>query len=191
MIRINLLASQDDRIAHRSSRWSAWSTVVGGTAAMAAVLVLTVWWIWALETEKAEVARAIAGADATLRSLAPAVDQVRAAEALRADLQGLVDLVEDLHARRKTAARMLDHLSGVLPDDLWFSEVREDDAGVLVLGHAATLEDVSGYVTALEAADVLGLLVELVDSQRGEWFDGRDIVSFEMRVSLPAPEARP
>jgi len=191
MIRINLLASQDDRIAHRNSGWPAGSAVVGGTAAMAAVLVLTVWWIWALEAERAEVATAMAGAGATLRSLAPAVDQVRAAEALQADLQGLVDLIEDLHARRKTAARMLDHLSGVLPDDLWFSEVREDDAGVLVLGHAATLEGVSGYVTALEAADALDLLVELVDSQRGEWFDGRDIVSFEMRVSLPAPGARP
>ncbi len=191
MIRINLLASQDDRIAHGNAGWPAGSAVVGGTAAMAAVLVLTVWWIWALEAERAEVATAMAGAGATLRSLAPAVDQVRAAEALQADLQGLVDLIEDLHVRRKTAARMLDRLSGVLPDDLWFSEVREDGAGVLVLGHAATLEGVSGYVAALEAADALDLLVELVDSQRGEWFDGRDIVSFELRVSLPAPGARP
>lgn len=187
MIRINLLASPADRTAYRHARQPAWNTVVGGLAMLLSVTVVPASWVWTLRGEAAGVSRALAEAETTLRRLAPAVARARDLEELRAELIGLARIVDELHARRRTALRMLDRLSRGLPGDLWLSEVREESDGVLVRGHAAKLATVSEYVAALEATAASGAPVELVDSQRG----GRETVSFEVRVSLPPAGGSP
>ncbi len=186
MIRIDLLTSAEDRRALPDARRPAWTTAVGGSAIVVVAVALVVWWSWALRGEAAEVSQALADAQATLRRLAPAVEGVRAAEARQADLGGRMDRIEALHARRNAAVRMLDHSSRALPDGLWLGEVREDPAGVVVRGHAVTLETVSDYAAALEAAGAFGMPVEIVDSQRGEASGARTIVSFEIRMPFPA-----
>jgi Tfp pilus assembly protein PilN len=191
MIRINLLASPEDRAAYRNTDWPAWTAAVGGLAMLAVALVAVVWWTWTLRAETAEVSRGLAVAEAALRSLTPAIDRTREVEALGADLLGVVGPLEELHARRNTARRVLDNVSSVLPDDLWLSEVREESGGVFVRGHGATLASVSGYVAALEAAGGFGAPVDLVDSQRGDRIGGRQLVNFEIRLSSPAAGGRP
>lgn len=191
MIRINLIASPADRPAHRDSAWFPGVAVAAGLATMVAALVVMVWWAWALRGEAAEVSRELVGARATVGTLAPAVERLRDAEALRAHLLGFVDLLEELHARRTTALRMLDAVSRVLPGDLWLSEVREESDGFFVRGHAATRAAVSDYVAALESAGVFGAPVDLVDSQRGDRSGGRELVSFEVRVPLPGAAGAP
>ena len=191
MIRINLLASPDDRAAYRDTGRLSWIPVFGGLATMSAVLILMVGWTWTLCREAAEVSRGLAGAKETLATLAPDVDRLRDAEALRADLLGVVNQLEALHERRGTTLRMLDGMARVLPDDLWLSEVREESDGVIVRGHAATRAAVSDYVAALEAAGLFGAPVDLVDSQRGDRSDGRELVSFEVRAPLPGAAGRP
>lgn len=185
MIRIDLLASPQDRTGNRKAPWLAGVEAVAGLATIVAALVTIMWWAWTLQGEREEVSQALTSAEATLRTMAPAVDRMREAEELRADLLGFVGRVEALDGRRRSALRMLNGLSTVLPDDVWFSAVRWEGDGVFVDGHATTLAAVSEYVTALEAADALGAPVEVVDSQRGEW-SGREIFNFELRVSLPA-----
>ena len=134
------------------------------------------------------VSRGLEAAEADLRGLAPTLDRARAAEASRADLLAHVDLLERLHARRGTALRTLDRLSRALPDGLWLSEVREEPGHVVVRGRAAALATVSDYVAALEAAEGFGAPVELVDSRRAARPGGREVVSFEARLSAPAAE---
>ena len=185
MIRINLLASPEERTAYRTGRWPAWIAVVVGLVTLLAVLVGPAWWTWKLRAEAAGISRAQAEAEAILRTLSPAVERVRDLEKVRAELVGLLAAVDELHGRRKTALQMLDRLSRVIPDDLWLSEVREESDGVFVRGHAATLATVSEYVAALESTGAFGAPVELVDSQRGDRPGGREIVDFEVRVSLP------
>ena len=187
MIRINLLASAADRPAVAGASWPAWTTALGGPAIVLAVLVLPAWWFWALRAETAETSRALADAEATLRSLAPAAAGVRDAEAELAALGRRVALIAALQARRGTAVRMLDRLSRAVPDGLWFGEVREETDGFVVRGYAAALATVSDYAAALDAAGGFEAPVEIVDSQRGERSGGREIVSFEIRTSFPAP----
>lgn len=191
MIRIDLLAAPEERAAYRDADRLPWIAVVGGLATMLAVLASVVWWTWTLRREAAEVSRGLAGAKAALETLAPAVDRLRDAEALRADLLGVVNLLEELHERRATTLRMLDSMARVLPDDLWLSEVREESDGVFVRGHAATRAAVSDYVAALEAAGPFGAPVDLLDSQRGNRSGGRELVSFEVRAPLPGAAGRP
>lgn len=185
MIRVNLLASPGDHGAYVDQRRPSWIAFGGGLATVLAVVVVSAWWTWTLRAEAAEVSRALGGAEATLRSLAPAVDRVRELEDLRADLLGHAGIIDQLHAGRTATLRMLDWLSRGLPGDVWFSEVREQSDGVSVRGQAATLATVSDYVAALESARPSGAAVELVDSQRGDRLRGREIVDFEVRVSLP------
>lgn len=186
MIRINLLGSAEGRTADPDPAWRVWTIALGGPALGVAAVFLMAWWSWALRAEAAEVSRALAAAEATLGSLAPAVEDMRAAEAQRDALGGRVGLLEELHARRQAAVRLLDRLRRDLPDDLWFSELREEAGRVVVRGHAATLAAVSDYAAALEAAGGFGAPVEIADSQRDAGSGGRQIVSFELRMPVPA-----
>ena len=188
MIRIDLLTSAEDRTAVPGARWPAWAAALGGPAIVLAVLVAAVWWSWGLRAETAELSKALADAEATLRSLAPAVAGVRDAEAQRAALGRRVALIAALRARRETSARMLDRLSRAVPDGLWFDAVREETDGFVVRGYAEALATVSDYAAALEAAGGSDAPVEIVDSQRGERSGGREIVSFEIRMPFSAPE---
>ena len=52
-------------------------------------------------------------------------------------------------------------------------------------GYAGTLAAVADYVAILETAGRFDGPVEIVDSQRREWSGGREIVSFEVRLSFP------
>ena len=186
MIRINLLGSAEGRTADSDPAWRVWTIAFGGPALGVAAVFLMAWWSWALRAEAAEVSRALAAAEATLGSLAPAVEDMRAAEAQRDALGGRVVLLEELHARRQAAVRLLDRLRRDLPDDLWFGELREEAGRVVVRGHAATLAAVSDYAAALEAAGGFGAPVEIADSQRDAGSGGRQIVSFELRMPVPA-----
>lgn len=187
MIRINLLAPPKDRAAYRNAGWPAGGVVFGGLVTLLAVLVGPAWWAWTLRAEAAVISRALAEAEATLRNVSPAVERVRGLEKLRAELVELVAAVDELHGSRKTALQMLSPLSHGVPDDLWLSEVREESDGILLRGHAATLETVSQYIAALETTGAFDAPVELVDSQRGD----REIVDFEVRVSLPPAGGSP
>ncbi len=189
MIRIDLLTSAQERAAIADARWRVWTTLVGGPAILVAALTLIGWWSWALHAEAEVVSRSLANVEATLRSLAPDVEAVREAEALRADLGARVARIEDLRARRATSGRMLDGLSRVVPDDLWLREVREEPGGVAVHGYAGTLAAVSDYVAILGTAGHFDRPVEIVDSQRRERSGGREIVSFEVRLSFSAAVA--
>lgn len=185
MIRINLLVSAQDRGAAPDTGWDAWMVPLGGSAILLASSILMGWWSWTLRAEAVDVSRSLADVETTLRRLAPDVEAVRGAEALRADVHARVALIEDLRARRETAGRLLDGLSRVLPDGLWFGEVREEPGGVVVRGYAETLADVSDYVATLETPGHFDGPVEVVDSQRRESSGGQEIVSFEVRLSFP------
>ena len=189
MIRINLLTSAQERAAVADARRRAWTLLVGGPALLVVVLTPVGWWSWALHAEAGVVSRSLANVEATLRRLAPDVEAVQAAEALRADLGARVARIEDLRARRETAGRMLDGLGRVVPDDLWFREIREEPDGFAVHGYAGTLAAVSDYVAILETAGHFDGPVEIVDSQRREWSGGREIVRFEVRLSFPGAVA--
>ena len=186
MIRVNLLISAQDRPAVADGPWQAGTTAAGSVAITAAALVLAGWWFWSLRAEAEELTRAQADAEAALVRLAPIVEAVRGAQARQDHLAGRVALIEALHGRRDAPVRLLDRLSRALPDGLWLRELRQEPAGVVVRGQADTLAAVSDYAAALEASDASGTPVEIVDSQRVERSGGREMVSFEVRMSFPA-----
>ena len=185
MIRVNLLTAED-RPGTSGDLWRTRAIAAGGLAIAVAAAILAAWWFWSLHADAGELTRALADAEAALVRLAPALETVRGTEERQADLAGRLAVIETLHAHRDAPVRLLDRLSRALPEGTWLSEVRQEPAGVVVRGHAETLETVSDYAAALDASGGSGAPVEIVDSQREERFGGREVVSFEVRMSFPA-----
>ena len=184
MIRVNLLTSVQDRTTVVDGRWRS-GPPVAVAALPALALVLVAGWFWSLHGQAAELTRGLANAEAALAGLAPAVDAVRGAEALRADLAAQVARIEALHGRRGDPLRLLDRLSRALPNGLWLSEVRQEPAAVVVRGRAVTPAAVSDYAAALEDSASPGARVEIVGSRREASFGEREAVAFEVRMRLP------
>ena len=186
MIRVNLLTSVQDRTTMVDGGWRGGAPTAAVVALPAVALVLAGWWFWSLHGEAAELTRELGTAEEALSGLAPAVDAVRGAEARQADLAARVARIEALQRRRGASSRLLDRLSRTLPDDLWLSEVRQEPAGVIVLGRAGTPAAVSDYAAALEESASPGTRVEIVSSRREERSGGQETVAFEARMRFPA-----
>lgn len=186
MIRVNLLTSAQDRTTVVDDGWRGGAPTAVAAALPAAALVLAGWWFWSLHGEASELTRELGTAEADLTGLAPAVDAVRGAEAQHAELAARVARIEALQRRRGASARLLDRLSRALPDGLWLSEVRQEPAGMVVLGRAGTPDTVSDYAAALEESGSPGTRVEIVSSRRAERSGGQETVAFEARMRFPA-----
>ena len=186
MIRVNLLTSLQDRATVVDGGWRGGAPPAAAMALPVATLVLAGWWFWSLKGEAVELARELGTAEAALAGLAPAVDAVRGAEARQADLSARVARIEALQRRRGASARLLDRLSRALPDGLWLNEVRQEPAGVVVLGRAGTAATVSDYAAALEESASPGTRVEIVSSRLEKRSGGQETVAFEARMRIPA-----
>lgn len=186
MIRVNLLTSLQDRATVVDGGWRGSAPTAAAMALPVVTLVLAGWWFWSLKGEAAELARELGTAEAALAGLAPAVDAVRGAEARQADLSARVARIEALQRRRGASARLLDRLSRALPDGLWLNEVRQEPAGVVVLGRAGTTATVSDYAAALEESASPGTRIEIVSSRLEQRPGGQETVAFEARMRIPA-----
>ncbi len=182
MIRVNLLASVQDRTTVVDGGWRGAAPTAAAVAVAAAALVLAGGWFWSLHGEASELGRQLATAEADLAGLASAGDAVRGAELRQADLAARVARIEALQRRRGASVRLLRLLSRALPDGLWLSEVRQEPAGVVVLGRAGTPATVFDYAAALEESASPGTTVEIVNSRREERSGEGETVAFEARM---------
>jgi Tfp pilus assembly protein PilN len=121
--------------------------------------------------------------------LAPIIAQVEEYQAKLAELEEKERLIERLKSEREGPVRMLDALSGELPDFVWLTELTQRSGMVTIDGMAASLVSVADYIRKLEDSDWFQN-VELVDAQVTVAREsGQGFTEFQLRTQLVSPAA--
>ncbi|HVP68944.1 MAG TPA: PilN domain-containing protein [Anaeromyxobacteraceae bacterium] len=145
MIRINLLPV---RVSKKKVAGKQQLLLLG----LAAVLALILNWLWSSSR-----AGDLAGYEAKVRrtrddiaQLDRIIGEVKNIKAQQAALKEKLDILERLKAGRSGPVRLLDQLAQLVPKKLEFRKM-EEKAGVVTFdGSAATIDDVSAFMTALK-----------------------------------------
>jgi Tfp pilus assembly protein PilN len=119
--------------------------------------------------------------------LAPIIVEVQKYQAKLAELEEKEKLIERLKSEREGPVRMLDALSGELPDFVWLTKLQQRGPQVTIDGMAASYVSIADYIRKLEDSDWFHN-VELVDAQvdtRAE----QEFTKFQLRTQLVAPQA--
>lgn len=119
--------------------------------------------------------------------LAPIIVQVQEYQAKLAELEEKEHLIERLKSEREGPVRMLDALSGELPDFVWLVELQQRGNVVTVDGMAASYVSIADYIQKLEESDWFQD-VELVDA-RVDQRQEQEFTEFQLRTQLVAPQA--
>lgn len=117
--------------------------------------------------------------------LQPIIVQVEEFKAKLAELEEKERLIERLKSEREGPVRMLDALSGELPDFVWLTELSQNGSNVTIDGMAASYVSIADYIRKLEDNEWFNN-VELVDArvdQRGE----QEFTEFQLRTQVMAP----
>ena len=192
MIRVNLLGTKEPSSAgpviepgFGGGETSEKKGIVAGVAIMGlAVGAVAVQWLSAT--------RAINQLDESINQLtqekarlAPIIAQVEEYQAKLAELEEKERLIERLKSEREGPVRMLDALSGELPDFVWLTELTQRSGAVTIDGMAASLVSVADYIRKLEDSDWFQN-VELVDASVNRRQE-QEFTEFQLRTQLVSP----
>ena len=129
-------------------------------AAIAAVLVLGVAanWIWASARsgDLADRERRIAKTRADLAQLDRIIGEVKSLRAQQQELKAKLDVLDKLKQGRTGPVKMLDDLATIVPKRLWLKKMEEKGGKVIFQGTAASIDDVSLFMTALKGSRFFG-----------------------------------
>ncbi len=196
MIRINLLPA---RVSKKKT--------VGKQQLILLGLVILAAWIgnfaWAssrasdLEAREAK----IKATRAELAQLDRIIGEVKNIKDQQAALREKLDILAQLKANRSGPVRVLDALATLTPKRLWLTKLEEKGGTFTFTGSAATIDDVSEFMTALKSSPHFSVIelsktMATVQSQQGfEYVDFNlsAAVSYTPKPagSAPAPAAAP
>lgn len=191
MIRINLLGVE----RQKAKKAVALDLNQRITLACSLILVATAlgigWWYWSLNQESTRVDAELLAAQQEQARLQSVLTEVRQGEQRRAQLQQRVALIEQLRSGQSVPVQLLDHVSRSLPDMLWLTELRQDDAELTITGRSTTLIALSDFVGNLGSNDkLLRRPIEIVNSQveaptgAAAQGGGADLINFTVRAQL-------
>ncbi len=118
------------------------------------------------------------------------IGEVKNIKDQQAALREKLDILQQLKANRTGPVRVLDALASVTPRRLWLTRMEERGGAVTYTGAAATIDDVSEFMTALKR-DPHFVAVELAKTN-SKAEKGFDIVEFTLNAGLvyaPKPGA--
>jgi len=121
--------------------------------------------------------------------LAPIIVQVEEYQAKLAELEEKERLIERLKSDREGPVRMLDTLSGELPDFVWLTELSQRGPVVTIDGMAASLVSVADYIRKLEDSDWFQG-VELINAEVNARQE-QEFTEFQLRTQIVSPFAPP
>src|SRR3954471_15467290 len=143
MIRINLLAVEREAKKKKATFQSGQKVAVACGFVLAITFSVVGWRYWALSRESAELDGQISTAQAEATRLHAIIQQVQQFEQQKAQLQQRVVLIEQLRKSQKGPVHMLDQVSRSLPPMLWLSELKQDDASIMIDGKSTSQTGVS------------------------------------------------
>jgi type IV pilus assembly protein PilN len=108
-------------------------------------------------------------------------------ESRKSQLQQRVALIEELRRGQTGPVRLLDELSRAIPDRLWLTELKQENAEVRIDGRTTSLTALSDFVGNLEGSGYFARPVEILDS-RVEAVQGTgDVVRFSVKAQFVMP----
>ncbi len=122
------------------------------------------------------------------------IGEVKDIKDQQAQLREKLDTLQQLKANRSGPVRVLDALATVTPKRLWLTKMDEKAGTVTWTGSAATIDDVSEFMTALKGSPYFGNVELSRTTAKAD--KGMDSVEFTMTASLnyapkpPAPACR-
>lgn len=194
MIRVNLLGTKEPSApgpsiepGYGGGESSEKKGLLAGIAIMGlAVGAVAVQWLAATRTIN-QLDESINQLTQEKARLAPIIAQVEEYQAKLAELEEKERLIERLKSEREGPVRMLDALSGELPDFVWLTELTQRAGSVTIDGMAASLVSVADYIRKLEDSDWFQN-VELVNAQVNNSED-QEFTEFQLRTQIVAPTA--
>jgi type IV pilus assembly protein PilN len=147
MIRINLLPVRISR-----KREAGKQQLMLLAAAIALVLICNFWWSHSrsstLEASQAKLART----KAEIAQLEKIIGEVKDIREQQNALKEKLAVLDKLKAGRQGPVRMMDELATIIPKRVWLRKMDEKGGSVTIEGSAATIDDVSAFLTALKKA---------------------------------------
>jgi type IV pilus assembly protein PilN len=146
MIRINLLPV---RVSKRSAAGKQQLVlfallIVGGYAG-------NLFWAQARAGELKAREQKVAKTREEITQLDRIIGEVKNIKEQQAGLREKLDVLAELKAGRTGPVRVLDALATLTPKRLWISKLEEKAGALTIVGQAATIDDVSNFMTALKA----------------------------------------
>jgi type IV pilus assembly protein PilN len=184
MIRINLLAV--DRKPRRTFDLKQ-KVPLACSLILIATAIAIGWRFWSLRQQSVRLDADIVAARQEAESLQSVLKQVEDFERRKGQLQQRVALIEDLRRDQTGPVRLLDELSRALPDRLWLTELKQENAQVRIDGRTTSLTALSDFVGNLEGSGYFARPVEILDS-RVETLQGTgDVVRFSVKAQFVMP----
>jgi type IV pilus assembly protein PilN len=151
MVRINLLPV---RISKKKEAGKQQLAVIVGVL----LLGLAANWIWASARagDLADREKRIAKTRADLAQLDRIIGEVRSLRAQQQELKAKLEVLDKLKQGRTGPVKMLDDLATIVPKRLWLKKMEEKAGKVTFQGTAASIDDVSLFMTALKGSRFFG-----------------------------------
>jgi type IV pilus assembly protein PilN len=184
MIRINLLATERRGAKAAASGFQTGQKmmVIGSL-----ILVLTVvgigWRYWALNQEKAQVAREIESARREEQRMQEILKQVQEFEARRKTLEARVTLIDELRKGQSAPVHMIDQISKALPDMTWLVTMTQTGGYTLTMqGRCLSLTSLSDFIGNLEASRYFIRPVEIIETSTvADKQSNQELIAFTIR----------
>jgi len=188
MIHINLLAVERGRAKRRFGIEIGQRVTLFCGAIFVAVIGLMVWQAVSVRRETARLDDQLRLVDLDLATMSDVVERRNEFETRGTELARRVALIEELRDGQGGPVRMLDQISRALPEGVWLTELRQEDADITIQGRATNLVVLSDLVAALEASGYFAPPVALIDSQVESLAAG-EVVRFELRAKFVLPSS--
>ncbi len=155
--------------------------------ALVVVLGVIVNFLWASSRQadlKARQAR-IAKTRAEIAQLDRIIGEVRDIKEAQKSLKEKLDVLDRLKAGRIGPVRMLDELATITPKRLWLTTLGEGGGTISLTGLAASIDDVSEFMSALKASPYFGEVELKKTSAKVE--RGMRAVDFSLTAKVKQP----
>jgi type IV pilus assembly protein PilN len=186
MIRINLLPV---RISKKKA--------AGKQQLILFALVILAGWLvnfmWAQSRTSAASAaeRKVAALREEIAQLDRIIGEVKNIKEQQAALREKLDILAELKTGRAGPVRVMDALATLTPKRLWLTKLDEKGGAATIAGQAATIDDVSAFMTALKG-DPHFRAVELTKTSATTTQSKLDLVDFALTATVVyAPKAQP
>jgi len=185
MIRINLLAP-DRRKGPKASFDVARLIPFACSLVLVVAIAAMGGWYWWLEGEAVRLDEEIAVSQREQERLQSVLVQVARFESRKVALEQRVALIEQLRHGQTGPVHMLDELSRSLPDRLWLTELKQEQAELTIQGRASSLTALSDFVGNLELSSYFRRPVEILNSQVEPLAQG-DLIRFTVKAEFAPP----
>lgn len=153
MIRVNLLP-QEERVAEPKLSMQVPRARIWVSAVVVAAVLLPIGGIYLMQRVKIASLKAdIQAAEVEHRRLQPQIDRINQLMAQREQLNERLSIIQTLNGGRFETVELVDEISQLVPDYLWFTKVNESRPGELELvGHTFSNLMVAELMRRMEAS---------------------------------------